>query len=125
MLIASAHAQSMDKTFETLEKTPTPEDAPPPSVMAEVGSKLGLLFILVLLFYFLMVRPQQKRMKEHGQMLAGLKKGQEVAVSGGLIGKITKIDEKSDVVDVEISKGVTVKAKRYSLAATQDNDKKK
>lgn len=62
---------------------------------------------LVILFYFLMIRPQQRRMKAHQQMLAGLKRNDTVVLSSGMIGKIVRVEEKE--VGVEIATGVTVK----------------
>jgi len=62
---------------------------------------------LVILFYFLMIRPQQRRMKQHQQMLAGLKRNDVVVLSSGTIGKIVRVEEKE--VGVEIATGVTIK----------------
>jgi preprotein translocase subunit YajC len=62
---------------------------------------------LVILFYFLMIRPQQRRMKAHQQMLASLKRNDTVVLSSGMIGKIVRVEEKE--VGVEIATGVTVK----------------
>jgi preprotein translocase subunit YajC len=62
---------------------------------------------LVVLFYFLMIRPQQRRMKQHQTMLGGLKRGDTVVLSSGLIGKVVRVEDKE--VGVEIAPGVTVK----------------
>lgn len=58
-------------------------------------------------FYFFMIRPQQKRQKEHQQLLAGLNKGDEVVTSGGIHGRIKSVDDQA--VSLEISKGVEIK----------------
>lgn len=65
------------------------------------------LIALVVLFYFLMIRPQQRRMKQHQAMLAALKRGDTVVLSSGMIGKIVRVEDKE--VGVEIATGVTVK----------------
>jgi preprotein translocase subunit YajC len=65
------------------------------------------LVALVVLFYFLMIRPQQRRMKTHQQMLAGLKRNDVVVLSSGVIGKIVRVEDAE--VGVEIATGVTVK----------------
>lgn len=65
------------------------------------------LIALVVLFYFLMIRPQQRRMKQHQAMLAALKRGDTVVLSSGIIGKIVRVEDKE--VGVEIATGVTVK----------------
>ena len=58
--------------------------------------------------YFLMIRPQQKKMKEHKLMVSSLRRGDQVVTQGGLIGKVTKVKE-DDEVEVEISKDVKVR----------------
>ncbi|MCK5375322.1 MAG: preprotein translocase subunit YajC [Alphaproteobacteria bacterium] len=69
----------------------------------------GLVAVLVGLFYILLILPQQRRFKEHSNMLSGLKKGDRVVTGGGLVGKIDKeIDEKEVVVDLGNDMKVTV-----------------
>jgi len=65
------------------------------------------LVALVVLFYFLMIRPQQRRMKQHQAMLGALKRNDVVVLSSGMIGKIVRVEDKE--VGVEIATGVTVK----------------
>src|ERR1044072_8525582 len=65
------------------------------------------LMLLVVLFYFLLLRPQQKRMKEHQGMIGGLKRGDNVVLASGVIGKVVRVEEKE--VGLEIAQGVTVK----------------
>lgn len=69
---------------------------------------------LVVLFYFLMIRPQQRRMKQHQQMLAGVKRGDTVVLSSGIIGKIVRVEDQE--VGVEIATGVTVKVRKGMIA---------
>ena len=76
-------------------------------------SLLPLVIIFVIL-YFLLIRPQQKRAKQHREMVAALKKGDEVATNGGLIGKIVNVDD--NFVEVEVAKGVNVKVQRHAVA---------
>ena len=72
------------------------------------------LVVLAVLFYFLMIRPQQKRMKDHQTLLAGLKRGDQVVLSSGMIGKIVRVEDKE--VGLEIATGVTVKVVRSMIA---------
>ena len=65
------------------------------------------LVALVVLFYFLMIRPQQRRMKQHQAMLGALKRNDVVVLSSGMIGKVVRVEDKE--VGVEIATGVTVK----------------
>ena len=62
---------------------------------------------LVVLFYFLMIRPQQRRMKQHQQMITNLKRNDVVVLSSGVIGKVVRVEEKE--VGLEIAQGVTIK----------------
>ena len=81
------------------------------------GGGLGAflpLIIIFAIFYFLLIRPQQKKSKQHKQLLADLKKGDKVVSSGGLHGIITDLSD--DVVTVEISPKVRVKITRGSIA---------
>jgi len=73
-----------------------------------------LPFILIfVVFYFLLIRPQQKRMKEHKDMVANLRRGDVVVTSGGLVGKIAKVDEAE--ISVEVAEGVKVKVVRSMI----------
>lgn len=69
--------------------------------------QLAPLLLLFVLFYFMLIRPQQKRMKEHQSMVAGLKRGDSVVLSSGVLGKIVRVEDAE--VGVEIAQGVTVK----------------
>ena len=72
------------------------------------------LIIIFAIFYFLLIRPQQKKAKQHKQILSALKKGDRVVSSGGLHGIITGLSD--DVVTMEISPKVRVKVSRGSIA---------
>ena len=72
------------------------------------------LVALVVLFYFLMIRPQQRRVKQHQQTLSALKRGDSVVLSSGVIGKIVRVEDKE--VGVEIATGVTVKVRKGMIA---------
>ena len=68
---------------------------------------IPLIFIFVI-FYFFLIRPQQKKIKDHKAMVGSLKRGDEVITSGGIFGKIEKVYE-DDKIDLSISENVTVK----------------
>ena len=72
-----------------------------------------LLFIFVI-FWFLLIRPQQKRMKTHRAMIEAAKKGDQVVTGGGLVGKVTRVEE--GFVEVEIAQGVRVRAVKSTLS---------
>jgi preprotein translocase subunit YajC len=73
------------------------------------------LILMFVIFYFLLIRPQQKKQKEHRTMLAELKKGDRIITSGGLHGRITGMDETT--LTVEIAEKVRVKVSRGNVAA--------
>ncbi|HKK37762.1 MAG TPA: preprotein translocase subunit YajC [Paracoccaceae bacterium] len=77
------------------------------------GSFVPLILIFVI-FYFFLIRPQQKRAKEHKRMLEALRRGDEVITQGGLYGKVTKV--KDDEAEVEIADGVRVRVVKGTLA---------
>lgn len=80
-----------------------------------ITSMLPLVAIFVI-FYFLLIRPQQKRAKEHKLMVENLRRGDQVVTSGGLLAKVTKVGE-GDEVEVEIAQGVKVKLIRSTITA--------
>ena len=65
------------------------------------------LILIFVIFYFFLIRPQQKRVREHKDMVKNLKRGDEVITSGGIIGKVDRVYE-DDNLDIEISDGVKV-----------------
>jgi preprotein translocase subunit YajC len=85
-----------------------PEAQPDP-----IMSFLPLVLIFVV-FYFLLIRPQTKRAKEHKKMVEGLAKGDEVVTNGGLLGRITEVGD--NFVQLKIAEGVEVKVQRQSVA---------
>lgn len=74
---------------------------------------VGPLILIFIIFWFLLIRPQQQRMKAHKAMIEAVKKGDSVVTGGGLIGKVTKVE--GDTVEVEIASGVKVKAVKGTL----------
>ena len=72
------------------------------------------LILIFLIFYFLLIRPQQKKQKEHKVLLDSIQRGDEILSSGGILGKVMKVD--NDKLTVEISKGVNVTIIRSTVA---------
>ena len=68
---------------------------------------------MVAIFWFLLIRPQMRRQKEHQAKIAGVKKGDQVVTAGGLVGKVTKVDDQ--YAEIEIAQGVRVKAVKSTL----------
>ncbi|MEM9144636.1 MAG: preprotein translocase subunit YajC [Pseudomonadota bacterium] len=82
------------------------------------GGLLGIVpFILMfVIFYFFLIRPQQRRMKEHRKMIENLRKGDQVITAGGLYGKVTRILEEDDC-EVQIAEGVKIKLVKSTISA--------
>ena len=78
-------------------------------------SMLPLILIFVV-FYFLLIRPQQQKMKAHRAMISAVKRGDKVLTSGGIFGTVTKVEEAEDVVMVEIAKDVRVRVARSTIS---------
>jgi preprotein translocase subunit YajC len=76
-------------------------------------SLLPMVLIFVI-FYFLLIRPQQKRSKEHKNMVAELAKGDEIVTNGGTLGKIVDTDE--NFVTVEVAEGVDIRVQRMAVS---------
>lgn len=72
------------------------------------------LLLIFVVFYFLLIRPQQTRMKAHAAKIGAVKRGDSVVTGGGLIGKVTKVDDSE--VEIEIASGVRVKALKSTLS---------
>jgi preprotein translocase subunit YajC len=77
--------------------------------------QLAPLLLIFGVFYFLLIRPQQKKAKEHRALLASLKRGDRVLTSGGIIAQITRVKEGVDEIEVEIAPNVRVSVLRQTI----------
>ena len=100
MFISSAFAQT------------APAAAADAGIMGQLSSMLPLVLMFVVL-YFIMIRPQMKRQKEHRALIEALAKGDEVITAGGVLGKVTRLSEGS--LHVEIANGVEVQVQRAAV----------
>ncbi len=73
------------------------------------------LILIFAIMYFLMIRPQQKKMKEHKAMVAALRRGDQVVTQGGIIGKVTQVKETEGEVVVEVADGVKVRVVQSTI----------
>ena len=81
------------------------------------GDFVGMILPLVAImgvFYFLLIRPQQKKMKEHRAMVDALRRGDQVITSGGIVAKVSKVQD-DGMVEVEIADGVKVKVVKHTI----------
>lgn len=121
MFISPAFAQTETPPTEgAIALTQAPASAAPmpeaPSAAEALAWNIGLVLVLVAMFYVMLILPQQRRFKEHSQMLSALKKGDEVITGGGLIGKVDKLVNDKEVI-VDLGNGLKVTALRSSIQA--------
>lgn len=73
------------------------------------------LILIFVIMYFLLIRPQQKKLKEHKAMVEALRRGDQIVTQGGLIGKVAKVKD-NDEIEVELTEGVKVRVVRSTVA---------
>jgi len=86
-----------------------------PAAGADAGGLMSFLPLILMfaVLYFIMIRPQMKRQKEHKAMLDAIAKGDEIATAGGLLGKVTQLD--AGILTIEIANGVEVQLQRHAI----------
>ncbi len=85
------------------------------------GADAGIINLImlggfVIIFYFLLIRPQNKRRKEHQALIEGLNKGDEVVTAGGVVGQIVKVED--DFVKVQVGEGIELRIQKSAVGAT-------
>ena len=81
---------------------------------------LIMLLLIFVIMYFLLIRPQQKKVKEHNAMLAALRRGDQIITQGGVVGKIVKVKDEANEVEVEIAEGVKVRVVKSTIATVMN-----
>lgn len=114
---AAPAAPTTDATGATTEQ-PVDAGAPQPPPQGGMGSTLIFLALLFGIFYFMMIRPQQRKEKERQKMIAELRAGRKVSFAGGLIGTIVEAREQTFLI--ELCPGTTVEVARGAVAAAVD-----
>ena len=75
------------------------------------------LILIFVIFYFFLIRPQQKKAKEHKQLVEALRRGDQVLTQSGIFGKVTKVKEGEEEIEIEIAKDVKVRLLRSAVAS--------
>lgn len=81
---------------------------------------LIMLLLIFVIMYFLLIRPQQKKVKEHTAMLEALRRGDQIITQGGVVGKIVKVKDDANEVEVEIAEGVKVRVVKSTIATVMN-----
>ena len=122
MFISKAFAQ--DATITVGEVTGAAGD-PAAMTGSAVSWNIGLVVVMVAMFYLLLIRPQRKRFQEHADMLRALKRGDKVVTAGGLIGVVESIDEEKDEAVVDLGNGLKVTALRSTIQTKVEKETNK
>jgi preprotein translocase subunit YajC len=98
----------------------TPAFAQTPSMLGGDSMLVSLLpFVLIfVIMYFLILRPQQKRAKEHAELIKNVRRGDTVITSGGLVGKVTKVVD-DEMIEIELADGVRARQVRQMLSGVR------
>ena len=93
-------------------------DAHAAAAPAQAGGGFEFLIMIVIFFaimYFMIIRPQQKKAKEHAALLDSLGKGNEVVTNGGIIGKVTAIGD--NLVEIKVAEGTNIRVQKHAIAS--------
>jgi preprotein translocase subunit YajC len=86
-----------------------------PPAQPNLFATLLPLLLIVLVMYFLMIRPQQRKQKAHQAMISSLKTGDEVVTAGGIYGSVVGVDDKKSIVYLKIANDVKIKVERFAV----------
>lgn len=90
----------------------------PAYLPAQADPGFGMLIpilLMIVIFYFLLIRPQQQRAKEHRDMVSKVRRGDTVVTSGGFVGRVTKVTDNSDDVEVELNEQMRIRVLKSTL----------
>jgi preprotein translocase subunit YajC len=91
------------------------QGAPAGDLMSQLGILPPMILVMIIM-WFLIIRPQQRRVKEHQEMVKNVRRGDTVVTTGGILGKVTKVADEATEIEVEIADNVRVKVLRTMLA---------
>lgn len=111
MFISEALAETDTITIKDTDITPEA-----PQAMESGWTSIIPMVLILAIFYFLLIRPQEKRRKEQEAFVAGVKNGEEVVTNAGLYGTVRKINDSDNTIMLEIASGVEVKILKNSIA---------
>ena len=94
----------------------TPAYAQAANGLQDVFNSLGPIFLILPIVYFLVLRPQQQRAKQHQELVSKLRRGDSVVLTGGIIGKVNRVRDGDTEIDVEIAKDTIIKVVRSSVS---------
>lgn len=96
--------------------TPAFAQTPAAPGAGDLIAQFAPFLLILIIMYFLLIRPQQRRVKEHQTLIAGIRRGDTVVMNSGMIGKVTKVHEEAQELEVEIADNVRVRVVRGMIA---------
>jgi preprotein translocase subunit YajC len=120
MLISTAYADNDTITIQNSETMPESPSA------IETGWMTNLIPMVLIfcVFYFLLIRPQEKRRREQENLVNGVKKGEEVLTNSGIFGVVTKINDSDNIIHIQVAKDLEIKILKNSIADIVSRSKK-
>ena len=86
-------------------------------MQGSILAQLPFILALFAIMYFLLIRPQQKKLKDHQALISALRRGDMVVTAGGILGKVTKVKDDGNEVEVEIATGVNVRILKSTITS--------
>ena len=86
-------------------------------MQGSILAQLPFILALFAIMYFLLIRPQQKKLKDHQALITALRRGDMVVTAGGILGKVTKVKDDGNEVEVEIATGVNVRVVKTTISS--------
>ena len=86
-------------------------------MQGSILAQLPFILALFAIMYFLLIRPQQKKLKDHQALITALRRGDMVVTAGGILGKVTKVKDDGNEVEVEIATGVNVRVVKSTISS--------
>lgn len=116
MFIQNAYASSEGNTSGNVSISQTSENLPeaPSKIQSSLTSIVPMVLIFIV-FYFFLIRPQEKKRKAQAEMVSGVKKGEEVLTNSGIFGVVTKINDSNNTVELEVGKDTQIKILKSSI----------
>ena len=96
--------------------SPAYAQAAAPAAGGDMLMSLAPLLLIFVVFYFLLIRPQQTKLKQHRALIENLKKGDQIVTAGGVTGKVVRVEPNDNLLTVEIAPNVQVKVVRHTVA---------
>ncbi len=114
MLISNAYAETSATDTIAVQESETLPKAP--SDVASGWTSMIPMVLIFVVFYFLLIRPQEKKRKAQEQLVGGVKKGEEIITSSGIYGKVVRLDDANNTAEIEIAPNVQIKILKTAIS---------